>query len=313
MNEKITIKSSSRSGRFKKKLVSEDLLKIEAPIIKNKLAPLLELYSSNKITQAEFCALYLITILSYRFPGTWIGAKRPPLGLSHQLHFLIKDIPFDFEENISSRLSQCSTIGDLLNQFALKSTPETVNRSLLMWSNQSYHLKLLFYIPLPAEVLEQQMSGKRCVTTLIQEDELSEYILGERDSLSFTMHDLIHADHFYHHNDCYQGQLGFYGLLAHTLKSKYLDSLLANKKFKHEFEYLISDMNAYAIHLLKCLKSAIIHYHPEKEFFFLRWLDQLNLDSSELSCFKGLNTQEYRPETDDVVLLKFLDKWRKAL
>lgn len=313
MNEKITIKSSSRSGRFKKKLVSESFLKLEAPVIEAKIAPLLDLYSQNKITQSEFCTLYIITILGHRYPKHWLGARKIPMNLNHNLNFPISEIPLEFEKNVSSRLQNIKTLGDLLNNFSLKSTPETVNRSLLLWSQGCYGLILMFHVPSPNEVLEQQKRGQRCVTTLIKRKEIEKYILGERDSLSFTMHDLIHADHFYHQNDCYQGQLGFYGLLSHCLLEGHYDDLLKNMAFKEEFEYVIADMNAYAIHLLKCFKSALIHYHENGEKFFSEWTHKLNLEEGEREAILKLNGGNYSPAIHDPILLKFLDKWRVTL
>ena len=75
----------------------------------------------------------------------------------------------------------------------------------------------MFRIPRPEEVLNQQKQGRRCVTVILDPEKAKKFILGERDALGFTMHDLIHADHFYHNNQCYQGQLGFYGFLDHCM------------------------------------------------------------------------------------------------
>ena len=296
------MKNSSRAGRFKKKLVSIDQLQLEAPVIEAALAPVLNLYRESKITYSEFCALYVVLYLSTRFPKAWLGAKRPSLNIIHGMNFPVKNIPFKFEENIQKRLPE--TLGDIFNQFALKSTPETVNRSLLSWSAGNYPLILMFYIPRPEEVLEQQKQGKRCVTVLTKD--LNRFVLGERDPLSFTMHDLIHADHFYFHNECYEGQLSLYWFLDHCMKNGSFDELMQNEDFKWELEYLISDMNAYAIHSLKCLKAALIHYHPEKEIFFQRWVEKVGMPG-----LLKLSTPEYVPENEDHHLLETLRSFRQ--
>lgn len=291
------IKSSSRAGRFKKKLVSEtDLLK-EAPIIQAKLAPFRDLFSSSQITQADFTACYIITFLSYRFPGTWPGAKKSS-GVVPGVNW--RELPFVFETNVQERLKDISSLQEIFANFALKSTPLSVNRAILEWSYGHYKLEQMFRIPGPREVLNQQKMGRRCVTTLLDE-RISKFILNERDALSFTMHDLIHADHFYHNNISYHGQLGFYGLLDKTFE--YFD--LTHEAFAAEFEYLIADMNAYPVHLLKCLKSAMVHYFDED--YYLGWLLSLNAPAPMFA----LNSSDYLPEMDGEIL-NWLGSFRQS-
>jgi hypothetical protein len=291
MDSSLPIKSSSRAGRFKKKLVSSEDLLLEAPLIMTKMAPLQKLLSG-----ADFAAAYILVYLSHRFPHSWLGAKTGATNVAGP-HW--RSLPLNFEPNIEKRLEAFNSIYDIFASFALKSTPLSVNRAILNWRNGDYALELMFRIPGPAEVLEQQKNGRRCVTTLVDE-RISKYILGERDALSFTMHDLIHADHFFHHNECFNGQLGFYGLLGHTIN--YFD--LENTKFASEFEYLISDMNAYAVHLLKCLKSAMIHYFDQD--YFMTWLNDLEAPRAIIA----LNTTDYVPETMDAELLMWLEKFK---
>lgn len=310
MSTNLPIKSSSRAGRFKKKLVPEEQLEREAPVIQDRMAPVLEAFEHGHISGATLTSVYVITALSLRYPAHWLGARRQlPVQSNHQLHAPLDLILPFLEPNIQHRLKEFSSLGDIFNHFALKSTPLSVNRSLLGWSTGAYGLELMFRIPAPYEVLEQQKRGRRVVTVISDAKRASRLILGERDALGFTMHDLIHADHFYFHNDCYQGQLGFYGLLNHCLKEQHFSTLMSHPEFEREFEYLIADMNAYAIHLLKCFKAALIHYHPEKEYFFSQWLDKLKLDESVKSAFLGLNTKSYDPHTQDKVILNYLESW----
>ncbi len=304
MNPGSFIKISSRAGRFKKKLVSHDELQLESPKIEAGLAPIIELHRQKTITDAELAALYVILYLSVRFPGTWLGAKRPDLKIPHDMQFPVKNIPLTFEDNIKKRLPE--TLGELFNQFALKSTPESVNRSILSWSAGNYPLILMFHIPQPAEVLAQQKMGNRCVTLMTTG--LDKFVLGERDPLSFTMHDLIHADHFYHDNHCYEGQISLYWFLDHCMKEGLFSELLGNPDFKWELEYLISDMNAYAIHSLKCLKAALIHYHPDKEKYFESWVKRLGVAEEH---FLRLGTPAYSDVAEDHILLDAMKAFRQ--
>lgn len=304
------LKSSSRAGRFKKKLIAEDELVQEGPLLAERIAPTLKLFTEGEISEAELVSLFLLATLSLRFPGTWAGARRPSLEIPHQLNFPLSKIPWQWEPNIQRRLRGVTDIGELLNHFALRSTPEAVNRALLNWSQDHYHLKLFFNIPSPREVLDQQIRGERCVTMFRSAKELSRLILGERDPLSFTMHDLIHADHFYHHNHTFDGQVDFYNFLYQCLEKNHFESLLPNEEFAREFDYLISDMNAYPVHLMKCLKSALVHYHPQKERFFQQWLRKLNPLPEEEKAFLALNTSDYQEELMDHQLLDFFARSR---
>jgi hypothetical protein len=314
MTSKSPNKSSSRAGRFKKKLVSESALLEEAEVIPAKLAPFLDLFSKKQMTSAELTAVYIIIYLAHRFPGNWVGSLRPSFNIQHQLNFPLaglKEAGLIFEANIAKRLSGRQTLGDIFQYFALKSTPQAVNRSLLSWSSGSYQLELMFRIPLPREVLDQQKHSRRCVSLLWEKEKISKFILGERDALSFTMHDLIHADHFFHNNFSYQGQLGFYGLLDHCMEQGHFREHLNNDKFESEFEYLISDMNAYAIHLLKCLKSALIYYHAEGDVFFNHWVTKITSEAPIQEALLGLNDKNYDSRQDQLIL-DFLDRWRRC-
>lgn len=297
MTELSANKSSSRAGRFKKKLVSNEELLLEAPVMQKKIAAFYDLFKSGILNETQFVASYIILFLSHRYPGHWPGAKT---GSQKIAGIPWRDLPFQFEPNVQKRLEQIQNLEEIFANFALKSTPKSVNRAILEWAQGNYGLELMFRIPTPAEVLKQQKQGRRCVTC-ITDKRLGHYILGERDALSFTMHDLIHADHFYAHNECYQGQLGFYGLLDKTID--YFD--LSHPEFAHEFEYLIADMNAYAIHLLKCLKSAMVHYFSED--YFNNWPVDLNPPP----CLFALNTKDYQPVTMDGEILKWLEQFRQ--
>ncbi len=293
------MKSSSRAGRFKKKLVSDAALRLEGPRILERLAPLEKLYALGNLSAPDFTAAYVITYLSHRFPTTWPGATRE---LQRVPGIPWRELPFSFEEKVERRLKGLETLPEILANFALRSTPLAVNRALLNWHQGRYPLELMFRIPRPQEVLRQQTQGRRCVTA-ITDARVSSYILGERDALSFTMHDLIHADHFYFDNHCYEGQLGFYGLMERTLG--YFD--LSHEKFAAEFEYVISDMNAYAIHLLKCLKSAMVFYFGDE--YFQRWTTNLRPPEALFV----LNTPSYAPQTMDAEILDWLSTFRSPV
>lgn len=309
------MRSSSRGGRYKKKLVSEGELQSEAPIIADKLTPFLELRAQGKISEPEFTALYLIIYLSTRFPFHWAGAKQA-CGIceTHNLPITLgemKDLGISFEASITKKFTPQTSLGELFNNYAFKSTPRSVNRSIVEWSNNNYSLVSMTRIPSPLEVLDQQRQSKRCVTTLIKEAQLSRYVLGERDPMSFTMHDLIHADHFFHDNNCYQGQMGLYRALWKASSENIFDEVLSNEDFKNEFEYVIADMNAYCVHLMKCLKSAIFHYHPEvASELYEKMLNSWQIQGEIREAFTKLNASDFEETRQTLLIQSFFDSYK---
>jgi len=292
--------TSSRSGRFKKKLIGPEDLKIEAPLIEEKMKKFLEALRKNEISQVEFCSIYILTVLAHRHPFHFLGQKLSTEAKPHQLYFKCENL--DLVPFIKNKIGHL-TIGELLSSYSLRSTPQTVNQSLLKWSTGEYPLVLMFRVPGPYEVLDQQTTGKRCVTVLTESKYTEKYILGERDALSFTMHDLIHADHFYQDQEIFEGQLGFYGLLQEH--KNYFLPLCDHEKFYSEFEYLIADMNAYPIHSLKCLKSAVIYYHSEE--IFNKWAECFNVKNELLR----LNSIHYLPQLEDEKILNWLKEFKR--
>jgi hypothetical protein len=305
-NKKLS-NSSSRAGRFKKRLVGPEALQKEAPILHQRISLLRTWLESNEISDKEFVALSIIATLSYRFPNSWPGARRSALLETSSLTFPMTRVPWEIESNVRQRLAGFPTIGEVFNHFSLRSVPLSVNRSILSWGQGNYKLRLFFHIPKPQEVLAQQVLGERCVTVLAKESEISKYILGERDHLGFTLHDLIHADHFFHENQHHRGQINFYRLLQNGLGKGAFLKALEDENFEREFEYLISDMNAYPVHLMKCLKAALIHYSKDSKNYFLDWLKGNHFSVELEDALKNLNTPAYDALREDDIILKGLE------
>jgi hypothetical protein len=86
---------------------------------------------------------------------------------------------------------------------------------------------------------------------------------------------------------------------------------MKEKKFAAELDYLISDMNAYAVHLLKCLKAALFHYHSDGTIFFNQWLEKIKVDENQKKAFLLLNTADYVDTNQDAFLLEMLGNWKR--
>jgi hypothetical protein len=160
-----------------------------------------------------------------------------------------------------------------LNQFAqtvrLIPLPHAASNALYHFYRGQYPLEILCYEPEPLELLKLQIAGKRILTFNPHFQEWPHQKYGERDPLSFWLHDLIHAEHFFSDPQNRQGQIGFYRLLYEILSHKILDTILLNSEFNKSFSYLMSDMNAHPLHLIKTLRAYLkIHSHVDSEYLW---------------------------------------------
>lgn len=247
--------SELRQGRFKKMLVSPEVLAVEGPLMAQRLAPLFELFERGDLRPVELVALWSLQYLRQRHPGSWWGARRSTPLTTHDLTLDLRELPWDWGPDERKRLELAPTLGELWATRAFKATPEAVNRAILCWSEEKYPLVLMERIPSVEEVLEQQVRGQRCVTIFRQASQLAKLVLGERDPLGFTFHDLIHADHFFHDNELARGQIGFYRQMKDLLVRGELAPFMARAEFPEDLEYLLADMNSHPVHLWKCFKA----------------------------------------------------------
>jgi hypothetical protein len=174
--------------------------------------------------------------------------------------------------------------------------PLSVHRSLLAWQKKQYRLHLCEHVPTTEEVLHWQTLGERCVTCVTDEALLSTHILGERDPLSFVLHDLIHADHFFQDPVMAQVQVGFSRLMQELIGQPAVQELRQQDEiFRREFDYGATDMNSHGAHLLKYLK-AILVFALERHGIQNcgPWLEKLGQDlalpQEALAHFLTLNT-----------------------
>ncbi len=164
--------------------------------------------------------------------------------------------PLQFQKNIMYphlAHSPLSEIMDFLNTFQWKGYSDRIRRSLLKWHHKQYPLLLLFHIPTPLELLRLQAQGQRVVTVFLQQSEWRTEHHG-KNPWDFTVHDLIHADHFFEDPLNWKGQVGFYQFLLRHWNDFPLRAL----HNQSGFEYLISDMNSHPYHLFLTLRALLL-------------------------------------------------------
>lgn len=275
-------KTASRLGRYKHSLVSEDFFLTWGHSLSALFEYLNEFRQQQILTDSELVALGVIAMLSTRsqsafekngqshkslmtFPKSIQNQNiadrdelnRPDWSLKW-LIFILRQfcLPAEsIEKNFEHQLSW--KVFDWLRTIRFRGIPQAGYDGLMNWLQGHYPLILCNYTPTSDEVFDWQMSGKRCVSFFLKTSELQE-IRNGRDALSFTIHDLIHADEFYRHPTKMRQQIGFYKWIHQIEKHEKIELLKSqNQDFLTKWNYLRSDMNSYCGHLLKTVHATL--------------------------------------------------------
>jgi hypothetical protein len=300
----------NRSGSYKKILIAEDLLgQGREALIKN-----IEILLNLGLEDYELCALYILLFLRLRHPKNWLQ-KKQDFKIDHDQKKILDLIPNEF--NLTpwekEKLAGIS-YNDLFNFYNLKGIPLAVNRTMLNWANGNWKVALLTHIPSPRELLRMQVKNTRCITLTVNPHEIDRLVLSSRDPLSFVLHDLHHAGHFFSQIESQKGQLGFYSLVEKVYDQPLLKkSLKGDSQFKSEFDYVVSDMNAYVIHLFKCFKSAFVRTDASNEDpLFPQLLEWWNMPPQVALAAHKLNTPDFHQD-DEYELKNFFESSQEIL
>lgn len=141
---------------------------------------------------------------------------------------------------------------EFLRLYNWKGQSDRIRRSLFHWHQGHYPLVLWERIPTPLELLRLQAQGKRVITVFKKASEWQQIHHG-KSAWEFTVHDLIHADHFFQDPDRRAGQIAFYQFVLEQWEHGMIHSL--RQHCPEQFDYLISDMNSHPQHLYQTLKA----------------------------------------------------------
>ncbi len=238
-----------------------------------------EIISFDQITQIT---IWTISLCCLRRPRSWFNGYSPEpvikieeiLSNQFSIYNLFQKINISWPKKIPQNIE----LNNFLKAVRIVPLPEIVHLAFLKFFQNKYPLEILCYEPTSKQLLQFQIEGRRVLT--FNNDFLSWPTLryGERDPLSFWIHDLIHAEHFFSDTEKQLGQINFYRLCQEILKYKLLDDLHLSPEFVDAFSYLISDMNSHPVHLIKTLKAIInIHQNKLAQPDLLIWKKILNL------------------------------------
>jgi len=218
----------------------------------------------KKLNSSQKVQAWVITLSLLRRPDDWFGGFRKNLfiasadvSFSHPL--ILSDLatpssPLQFSEKLAGL-----NLFQIANEVKIKALPETALRALTCLTKQRYPLQVVTQVPTPKELLQIQLEGKRIISFNEDFKTWPHTLYHGRDFLSFMIHDLIHADHFFATPANRAGQLGFYRCIQMILEDQNLQTLLSDSVFNEAFEYIISDMNSHPVHLFKTLHARVLH------------------------------------------------------
>jgi hypothetical protein len=323
-----------RSGRFRHRLLDDSFLKDQSAQAFKSLRPFFMRWKTGDLGDAEMAAVYVTVFSFLRRPQDFLGGTHnefavaqtlaaPPVALSCQsfIEILRATLPDSLAGCKSlKRFENAQNFLPFLCLHTLRSVPISVMRSLSSWHNKTYPLTLWTTIPSPEEVLQLQVGGQRCVSMFMQESEFPQLAQDGRDVFGFLIHDLIHADHFFHDPENAQAQIQFSRKLQLLWQETFIqERLQADPEFKDEFFYLMSDMNSVPLHLFKTLKAQLLahtkrlantaitaplpdHLEPHFRALFEQAIQPWKFSSQGLEAAHRLNSLRYIHPEDSYLL-----------
>lgn len=228
------------------------------------LASLVEFYKGEKLSLAEYLAIYLLLLSPHH--GKRIAGRRTKLGPNPPLSYC----DFDWESLVGwspaelSLWKKCSNSTSsplsVYQNYMIKGIKVEVNDLLLcLLPDSTPRLHLLFDVATVEQVLKWQSEGHRCVTTFIKPTELVSTFADsyppyqKHDCFSFALHDLHHYSKFIIPS-LFLEQVGFFRWLSRAWPFL-VGSFAKDDQWLKDLEHAAADMNSVSTHLLSFIKA----------------------------------------------------------
>ncbi len=219
---------------------------------------------TSNLSQKNRLIVYTLTLCCLRRKNDWFSGvlKKPRKAsninpvlqqLNFRIHLLFEKTNVCWPKSLPTDIC----FDQFLSVVRIKAIPESAINGIFRFYCDDYNLQILDYEPTAHEILNLQIQNQRVLTFNDDFKIWPEKKYGERDFLSFLLHDFIHAEHFFSDPQKRLGQIGFYKFIQKIWLDKMLDEYLVSIEFNGQFSYLISDMNSHPIHLLQTFKAII--------------------------------------------------------
>lgn len=223
------------------------------------------LLQEQVLSPPDVCVLYILVTLLLRHGARAVvghrkvkasndNVRKEPAHHSALLSELLEVLEPDFLPDATlSRLhlTREASLKELWRSARLFKVPNYVMTCLDAFYAGLRPLRLLFRIPEPTELLRFQAEGTRCVSVLLS-PKLLPRVFGHRDCLDMLLHDLAHMEKFVEAGRYWQ-QVGFFVFLR-SIEGRWR----LGRRWQLSWNYVSSDMNAVANHLLMTLRSQLM-------------------------------------------------------
>jgi hypothetical protein len=256
-----------------------------------------------RLTNVEKLQAWVVILSCLRRSKDWYGGPRArelasDKKFTHSLN--LGQLFLNTPVILPAKLSRDLNVFDFINHHRIKALPESCFRSLVLMTDKTYPLLITSGVVEPIELLQIQISGQRIVSIDEDIEQWPTRLYSERDYLGFILHDLIHADHFFHEPKFRDAQLGFYRFVNTLINDDATVSLLHNENFRAGFEYIISDMNSHPLHLFQTLHSLLyktLRNDAEASTIWQRWISNLGLlDEEAQGALLRVNAQDFKSD-----------------
>ena len=299
-----------RAGRFKKQMLSPQLLQSRAEVSSEFLEKLKKIWQQKLINEAEFTGIYLMYFAWLKSPYKWLLAQHAfaPQTLAKTISETLLEI---LPAGIEKPLSEVGSVPEFFERYRLRGVPENARTVMQKWLQGEWVLRALTAEADVTEMLMSQAEGVRLVTLYCDLPTVAQGALHGRDVFSFALHDLMHAYEFFYLPASRDSQKGMYRLLLQSHTAGVFADILRSP-MQESLEYIFSDLNAYAIHMLRALKGVFRKYfdlagksseefHVWTNALFVSW--GMNAQLSQLATRMSFESPLSRE--DETILLDF--------
>ena len=230
------------------------------------------------LAQHSTAALYLVFLAQKNFSKLWCQGLRTTGNHTSKktpVPYLIKDY-LNLSWFYAHDYPLPQSADEILQIFRLRGMSEGAQQAWDYWRDNPDTLVLYNHIPNVKEVLSLQAQGKRCITMIAKNERLNEEIFAGKNAYQFLIHDLEHAACFFKKGEWKEGQIGLYRFMLNALKCTQFENTLSDVIYKEKLNYVLSDMNAHCIHLIKYFKGILIEHVLRK--FGQKSFERMNLE-----------------------------------
>jgi hypothetical protein len=300
-----------RSGRFKKQMLSPQMLQARAHVAVDFLEKLKNTWQQKIICDAEFVGIYLMYFAWLNSPYKWsLAQHRLARGREMKIRMNLAVLEI-LPEAMAKPLGEVGSVCEFFKAYRLRGVPENARTVMQKWLQGEWLLAALTREAEVGQMLLAQAKGIRLVTLYIDFQSVAHGALHGRDVFSFALHDLMHAYEFFYLPASRDSQKGMYRLLLQSHTAGVFADILRSP-MQESLEYIFSDLNAYAIHMLRALKGVVRKYFemagkPAEEFqtwmqrLFVSW--GMNAQLSQLATRMSFDNPLSRE--DETLLLDF--------